>query len=71
MCESSDKTNAIHYNKNGTVDTGPLQINSVHKPQMEALGYDYYDWRDSVRYGVLLASTSGLKPWDSSSKCWR
>ncbi len=69
-CESDLDPTAVHYNKNNTEDYSVLQINSVHIPQMKKFGLDYYNWRDSVIYGIYLASSTGLRPWKSSEWCW-
>jgi hypothetical protein len=70
VCESDLNPTAKHINKNGSVDFGALQVNNTHKAEMAAMGLDYDDPLDSIQYGVYLASTSGLKPWNSSKSCW-
>ena len=70
LCESDGSTTATHYNKNGTIDYGYFQINSVHKGAMKEMGLDYYNATDSIVYALHLASTEGVDPWYSSKKCW-
>ena len=53
------------------MDFGALQVNSVHKNAMAKMGLNYDDPVDSIFYGVYLASTTGLKPWSASAKCWQ
>lgn len=62
--------NTLHYNTNGTVDKGPLQINSVHTAEMEKLGLDINNWQDSLEYGFILLKEEGLSPWSASKTCW-
>lgn len=68
--------NKAHYNKAGkfiatTTDQGPLQVNSSHKLEMQAMGLDYENWEDTTTYGVYLFKTQGTSPWNSSAKCWQ
>jgi soluble lytic murein transglycosylase-like protein len=36
--ESHDNPHAVHYNKNGTVDYGVMQINSIHLKELKKYG---------------------------------
>lgn len=75
-CESSLYGQAVNYNRlpDGTVwsiDKGYLQINNYyHEARMNKLGWDWNNEFDSLEYGIMLMSESGLQPWSASSKCW-
>lgn len=69
-CESNWDEDALHVNKNGSVDYGLFQINSVHKSDMAKLGLDITKHNDSFVYGLILMRDSGLAPWQSSRACW-
>lgn len=69
-CESQNNPNARNVNKNGTIDYGLMQVNSVHIPAMEKLGLDIENPEDNLQYGLLLLSKNGLQPWKSSKSCW-
>ncbi len=53
-----------------TADVGPMQINKIHIPEMKKLGLDINIYDDNIRYGIMLISQQGLKPWKSSKSCW-
>lgn len=69
-CESRFDPLAINFNKNGSVDFGPLQINSIHKPEMKNMGLHYDDWHDSIDFGIYLFQKNGAAPWHASEFCW-
>jgi hypothetical protein len=50
-CESTMNPNAYHVNKNGSVDRGLLQINSVHKGLSNA---DAFDTEKNIRFAFKL-----------------
>ena len=64
-CESKFKQYAYNKNKNGTVDKGILQWNSVHN-----LGDKPYDIEFSVKRGLDYIRKGKLSAWNSSKKCW-
>lgn len=61
-CESGLRTNAINdKNKNGTVDHGVFQINSVHTKRF---GSEFKtDWKANVRVARAIQKEQGFKPW--------
>jgi soluble lytic murein transglycosylase-like protein len=65
-CESGGNQRAINTNKNGSVDKGLLQINSVH----DIGDLDLFDPVDNLDFGLKLMQKQGTRPWDSSRKCW-
>ncbi|MDY0300848.1 MAG: lytic transglycosylase domain-containing protein [Trichlorobacter sp.] len=44
--ESGGNPRAINYNKNGTYDYGLMQINSIHKPELERVGIKWESLAD-------------------------
>lgn len=58
-CESSLRSHAIHKNKNGSVDTGIFQINSVHKYSQK----DLFDVDFNIRVARKLYDRQGWAPW--------
>ena len=70
------KTDGNNHNvdKNGniwSIDVGPWQINNYyHEVAAHKLGLDIYDLDENLRYGFILLSTQGTKPWLASRYCW-
>lgn len=75
-CESSMYGEAINRNRlpDGTIwssDYGPFQVNDYyHKDIMKELGLDIYNQWDSLEYGFMLLSRTGVEPWKASRGCW-
>jgi len=75
-CESSMYGGAINHNKDSqgniwSTDFGLLQVNDYfHEATMKRLGLDIRNQDDSLRYGFILLSTQGTKPWSASKFCW-
>ncbi len=61
-CESGLRTNALNdKNRNGTVDHGVFQINSVHTKRF---GSEFKtDWKENVRVARKIQQEQGFKPW--------
>jgi len=59
-CESGLRPEALGVNRNGSVDRGVLQINSVHK---DLSNKDAFDFEKNIRYGWKLQSSQGFRPW--------
>ena len=70
-CESQNDPLAVNLNKNGTRDYGPMQINEVHKSEMERQGLDIKNPDHTLQFGVKLLATDGTVPWKSSKPCWQ
>lgn len=63
-CESGFNPNAHNAsNKNGTVDSGLFQINSIHHTRMEELGLDVWKPQDNIKFARMLYDESGFAPW--------
>jgi len=57
-------------NPNGTYDHGPLQINQIHYPKLNALGLDPYVPEDAAVYAWRLSSEGhNFKPWTVAASC--
>jgi hypothetical protein len=75
-CESGNK----HYdksgqvvmraNKNGTIDLGIMQINSIHFTEATRLGLDLTKESDNIAYAKILYETRGTEDWYPSKACW-
>ena len=80
MCEGGfgevkTNVNPAYYDKRGnyhpaTTDKGPLQINSIHYPEMEKNNLNPENKTDSLIYGFYLWNKEGLKHWSASKSCW-
>ena len=53
-------------------DKGVMQINEYyHGERSGALGFDIHTLEGNAKYARYLFDKEGLKPWNSSSKCWK
>ncbi len=68
-CESNFDF-ALHKNKNGTIDSGFWQINSTHRKEALARGFDISDPYQNLEFGMAMLKENGTSPWVSSSVCW-
>lgn len=62
-CESGIDANKYHINDDGSIDFGPMQINTVHGV--------FLDPEANIREGYKLYLEQGLTPWYSSQPCWQ
>lgn len=63
-CESGLKPNAYNpHNKNGSVDGGLWQINSVHDSRLEELGLDKFNAEDATKFARMLYDENGFNDW--------
>lgn len=60
----------IHVNKDGSYDTGKMQINSIWNATATKMGYDLTKESDNVAFGTWLFENIGTGPWSASSQCW-
>lgn len=58
------------YNKNGSIDVGKYQINTIHIPLAGKLGFDINKEKDNEAMAYYLYETNGTEPWYSSKSCW-
>lgn len=61
------KTVQTNKNKNGTIDVGVCQINSIHHKTAEKMGLDVYNEKDNKEFALYLFNTQGSVPWASSA----
>lgn len=75
-CESTYR----QFKKDGRVirglvnpaDIGVMQINEkYHSEVSEKLGFDIYTLDGNMAYAKWLYDKEGVRPWKSSSKCWK
>ena len=66
-CESNFNTEAIHVNRNGTVDRGAWQLNSIHKGITSECAFNLKCATDAS-FNIYLKQ--GFSPWNASRKCW-
>lgn len=63
-CESGLNPKAYNpRNKDGSVDRGLFQLNSVHDKRVESMGMDVWDVEDNVAFAKMLYDESGFTPW--------
>lgn len=60
----------FNSNKNGSVDIGKYQINSIWNSKATELGLDLSKEKDNEAFAMYLYKTHGTEPWYSSVKCW-
>jgi hypothetical protein len=60
MCESRYNENAINVNKNGSVDRGVFQINSVHKGLTNV---DAFNFKKNIDFAIEMYKKQGVRPW--------
>src|SRR5574343_730762 len=76
QCESGNKHYAkngqvqINVNKNGTVDIGVMQINTVWFVKATELGLDITKEADNRAMAQWIYENRGTGDWYSSQKCW-
>lgn len=59
-CESKWNSNAINVNKNGSIDRGIFQINSVHKSLKNE---DAFNFKKNIDFGIEMYKKQGVRPW--------
>ncbi len=63
-CESGLKPHAYNpNNRNGSVDRGLMQLNSVHDHKLQAQGLDPWDPEDNIAFARQLYESEGWRPW--------
>ena len=66
FCESGWRWDAINYNRNNSVDSGPLQVNSVHTRRY---GKKFQtDMIENIRVAHAIWKQSGTNPWVCSKQ---
>lgn len=63
--ESNFNTDAVNFNKNGTIDSGLFQINDVWKEQCH---YRLYTTEDNIDCALLIYKKQGLNAWVTYKK---
>lgn len=53
-CESGYEPLSDHVNRNGSIDKGLMQINSIHKKAGIRMGLDFYDPDDNATFAIYL-----------------
>lgn len=66
--ESRYVVNALNKNRNGTVDVGLFQINTVNHKPCEQAGYDVYTIKGNVYCAVSIVAS--LKKYKKHDKNW-
>jgi len=74
-CESNDlhkKNGQVVFmaNKNGTVDIGRYQINSIWNKKATELGLDLTNEKDNEKMAYYIFTTRGTTDWKYSEACW-
>lgn len=59
MAESHCRKDAINHNKNGSIDEGVFQINSIHKQS------NMMDYKKNISYAYRLYKGQGWRPWST------
>lgn len=77
QCESGNRHYSkngqvqINVNKNGTVDIGVMQINTVWFAKATELGLDITKEADNKAMAQWIYENRGTQDWYSSAKCWQ
>lgn len=58
--ESGMNPNAINVNRNGTVDRGVFQINSIHKSLSNE---DAFNFKKNIDFAIKMMQRQGFTPW--------
>ena len=69
-CESRNDQSARGINKN-SLDIGIFQINSIHIPRAQKLGFDLTTRAGNISFAITLMKSNQLKDWESSKDCWK
>lgn len=74
-CESRfrqhDKNGGVLRGEQNNLDRGVMQINEFyHNDNSEKLGFNILTLEGNTAYGRYLFEKYGVKPWQSSAKCW-
>lgn len=75
-CESNnshyDKNGQVMLrgNRNGSVDVGRFQLNSIWFSKATELGLDLTKEKDNEEFAIYLYKTYGTEPWIFSKSCW-
>ena len=75
-CESrfrqEDKDGEVLVGEVNKFDKGVMQINELyHGDRADKLGLDITTLEGNAKYARFLFEKEGVKPWNSSSKCWK
>lgn len=68
--ESQHYRDAKHVNKNGSYDTGYMQINSQHIALAESMDIDIFTPYGNADFAVYLILKNGLRDWGYSKSTW-
>jgi soluble lytic murein transglycosylase-like protein len=68
-CESRGNPKARNVNRNGTIDRGIMQINTVHNAAAARRGNDLDTVEGNLDFGLYLISKQGFAPYSASSEC--
>lgn len=70
FAESGYNTKAKHINKNGSIDSGLMQINSQHIPLAKKMGIDIFTPEGNADFAIYLIKKNGLRDWGYSKSTW-
>jgi hypothetical protein len=58
-------------NKDGSIDIGKYQINTVHLAEIARMNLNVYDEKDNEAFALYLHDQRGTSDWYSSADCWK
>lgn len=61
----------INPNKNGTVDVGLFQINSIWNKKATEMGLDLTKEADNRKFAEWMYANKGTGDWSASQACWK
>ena len=61
--ESGLNPSALNYNRNGTVDIGLFQINSIWQKRCHVSSVELYDVTENIRCALIVLRNQGLSAW--------
>lgn len=69
--QEAGRTGAVHENSNGTIDIGPMQINSIHLPTLARYGITFEKLRDDLCVNIHVGAWMLAKSIRARGDLWK